>query len=65
MHRVHIKRFNLKKLNKVVCKEQYCVEMSNRFAAFQILDSELDINRVSETVKRDYQTFSQRESRLC
>jgi hypothetical protein len=26
MHRVHMERFNLKKLNKVEVKEQYCVE---------------------------------------
>jgi hypothetical protein len=27
MHRLHIKRFNLKKLNTVEDKEQYCVEI--------------------------------------
>jgi hypothetical protein len=29
----HTERFNLKKLNKVEGKEQYRVEVSNRFAA--------------------------------
>jgi ABC-type cobalamin/Fe3+-siderophores transport system ATPase subunit len=33
-HRVHMERFNLKKLNEVEGKEQYRVEISNRFAAF-------------------------------
>jgi hypothetical protein len=33
MHRVHIERFNLKKLNEVEGKEECCVEISNRFSA--------------------------------
>jgi hypothetical protein len=32
-----MERFNLKKLNKVEGKEQYCVEISNRFAALENL----------------------------
>jgi hypothetical protein len=36
--------FNLKKLNEVEGKEQYCVEVSNRFAALENLDAEVDIN---------------------
>jgi hypothetical protein len=32
MHKVHMERFNLKKLNEVEGKEQYHVEISNRFA---------------------------------
>jgi hypothetical protein len=35
MHRVHMERFNLKKLNEVEGKEQYYVEISNRFAALE------------------------------
>jgi hypothetical protein len=31
-HRVHMERFNLKKLNEVEGKGQYLVEISNRFA---------------------------------
>jgi hypothetical protein len=34
-HRVHRERFNHKKLNEVEGKEQYCVEISNRFAAWK------------------------------
>jgi hypothetical protein len=30
-HRVHMERFNLKKLNEVEGKEQYRVEISDRF----------------------------------
>jgi hypothetical protein len=42
-YRFHMKRFSLKKLNEV--KEQYRIEISNRFAALEILDAEVDINR--------------------
>jgi glycine betaine/choline ABC-type transport system substrate-binding protein len=38
-HRVHMERLNLKKLNEVEGKEQYCVEISNRFAALENLDT--------------------------
>jgi hypothetical protein len=34
-HRIHMERFNLKKLNEVEGNEQYCVEISNRFAAWK------------------------------
>jgi hypothetical protein len=44
-HRFHMERFNLKKLHEVEGKEQYCVEISNRFAALENLDAEVDINR--------------------
>jgi hypothetical protein len=43
-----MERFNLKKLNDVEGKEQYRVEISNRFSALENLDTEVDINR-SET----------------
>jgi hypothetical protein len=41
-HRFHMKRFNLKNLNEVDGKEQFCVEVSNRFAALEDLDAEVD-----------------------
>jgi hypothetical protein len=44
VQRVNIERFNLKKLNKLEGKEQYCVEMSNRFTALEYLNTEVDIN---------------------
>jgi hypothetical protein len=34
-------------------KEQYRVEISNRFAALESLDPEVDINRVWETVREN------------
>jgi hypothetical protein len=41
-HRIHMERFNLKKLNEG--KEQYRVEISDRFAALENLDTEVDVN---------------------
>jgi hypothetical protein len=32
-----MERFNLKKLNELDGKEQYCIEISNRFAALENL----------------------------
>jgi hypothetical protein len=55
--------FNLKKLNEVECKEQYHVEVSNRFAALEDLDAEVEINSAWEMI-RENRHFSQTESRL-
>jgi hypothetical protein len=44
MHRVHMERFNLRKLNEVEDKEQYRVEISNMFTALENLDTGLNIN---------------------
>jgi ribosomal protein S25 len=49
-HRVHMERFNLKKLSEVEDKERYRIEMSNKFAALQNLDTEGDVNKICETV---------------
>jgi hypothetical protein len=37
MHRFHMERFSLKELNEVEGKEQYHVEISNRFTALENL----------------------------
>jgi hypothetical protein len=50
VHRVHMERSSLKKLNEVEGKEQYRVEISNRFAALEHLDADMDINKAWETV---------------
>jgi hypothetical protein len=50
--------FSLEKLNEVEIKEQYRVEISNRIAALENLDADVDINRTSETI------ISQRASKL-
>jgi hypothetical protein len=43
-----MERFNLKKLNEVEDKE-----ISNRFAALEDLDAEMDINRAWETIREN------------
>jgi hypothetical protein len=48
-----MERFNLKKLKEVEVKEQYRVEISNRFAALEELDTEVDINRAWETIREN------------
>jgi hypothetical protein len=49
-HRFHLERFNLKELNDVEGKEQFRVEVSNRFAALNDLDTEVEINCVWQTI---------------
>jgi hypothetical protein len=39
-----MERFNIKKLNELEDTEQYRVEISNRFAALENLDIDVDIN---------------------
>jgi hypothetical protein len=46
-----MERFNLKKLNNVEGKEQFLVEVSNRFAALKDLDAEVEINSAWETIR--------------
>jgi hypothetical protein len=45
--------FNLKKLNDVEGKEQFRVEVSNRFAALEYLDAEVEINSAWETIREN------------
>jgi hypothetical protein len=51
-HRFHMERFNLKKLNEVEGKVQYRAEVSNRFAALEDIDDEVDINSAGKVLKR-------------
>jgi hypothetical protein len=48
-----MERFNLKKLNEVDGKEQYRVQISNRFAALENLDPEVDINSAWEAIREN------------
>jgi hypothetical protein len=54
-HKFHIERFTLKKLNEVASKEEYHVEVSNRFAASECLDAEVGINSAWETIREKVQ----------
>jgi hypothetical protein len=51
--RFHMERFNLKKLKELEGKDQFCVEVSNRFAALEDLDAEVDINSAWETIREN------------
>jgi hypothetical protein len=45
-----MKRFHLKKLHEVEGKEQYRVEISNRFATLENPDDHMDVNIAWKTV---------------
>jgi phosphoglycolate phosphatase-like HAD superfamily hydrolase len=51
-----VERFNLKKLDDVEVKEQYKVEISNRFAALESLDESFDINNAWESIRENIKT---------
>jgi hypothetical protein len=52
-HGVHTEKFDLKKLSEVVGKEQYRVEISNRFTALENFDTKLDVNRAWENIREN------------
>jgi hypothetical protein len=58
-HRFHMERFNLK--NNVEGKEQYRVEVSNRSAALEDLDAEVEINSDWEMIRENIE-ISAKES---
>jgi hypothetical protein len=59
-----MERFNLKKLNEVEGKEQFRVEVSNRFAALEDLDAEVEINSAWEMIRGNIK-ISAKESPCC
>jgi hypothetical protein len=61
-HRFNMERFNIKKLNEVELKKQFCIDVSNRFAALEDLDAEVEINSAWETIRENIKT-SAKESR--
>jgi hypothetical protein len=50
-------RLNIKKLNEVGGKEQYRVEVSNKFAILEVLDAEVEINSAWDDY-REHKNFS-------
>ncbi len=56
-------RFNLRELNELEVREQYQIEITNRFAALENLSDDKDINRAWENIKENIKT-SAKES-LC
>jgi hypothetical protein len=56
-----MQRFNLKKIKEFDGKERYRAEVSNRFAALEDLDAEVEINSVWEKIRQNI-TISAKES---
>jgi hypothetical protein len=63
--RFHMVRFNLKKLNEVEGKEQFRVEVSNRFAALGHLDTEVEINGAWETIRENIKISAKESLGYC
>jgi hypothetical protein len=51
--RFHSERFNLKKLNEIESRDLYCAEVSNRLAALEDLDAEVEINSAWEMIREN------------
>ena len=49
-------RFNLRKLNEPEVREQYQIEIKNRFVALENSDDDDDVNRTWENIKVNTQT---------
>jgi hypothetical protein len=64
-YKVRMEKFNLKKLNKVEGKQQYCVEISNTFAALENLDTVMDVNKAWETIRENIKTAARESLGYC
>jgi hypothetical protein len=62
-HRIHMVRYNLRKLNEIERKEQYRIEVLNRLAALENIDTEVDINSIVENISEN-KNFYEGQSRL-
>jgi hypothetical protein len=49
-------RFNLRRLNELVVRKQYPIEITNRFAALKNVSDGEDINRAWENIKKNIKT---------
>ena len=49
-------RFNLRELNEPEVREQYQIEITNRFVALENSDDDKDVNRTWENIKENIQT---------
>ena len=54
------KRFNLRKLNESEVREQYQIEITNRFAALENSDDDEGVNRTWENIKENIQTSAKK-----
>jgi hypothetical protein len=62
--RFYMERFNIKKLNQVEGKKQFCVEFSTRFAALEDFGPEVEINSAWETIRENVKMLA-KESLGC
>jgi hypothetical protein len=53
MQKFDMERLNLKKLDEIKGKEQYLVDISDRFAALENLDDDVDSNGAWETIREN------------
>ena len=56
----HRQRFNLRKLNEPEVREQYQIEIRNRFAVLENLKDEEDINGTWESIRKNIQSLAKR-----
>ena len=54
----------MRKLNELEVKEQYQIEITNRFAALEDLDVDEDINRAWENIKENIKTSAKESLEL-
>ena len=54
--------FNLRKLNEPEVREQYQIEITNRFAALENLSDDEDVYRTWRNIKENIRNLSERES---
>ena len=52
-------RFNLRKLNEPEFREQYQIEITNRFATLENENDDDDVNRTWENIKENIQTSAE------
>jgi hypothetical protein len=48
-----MEKFSRKKLKEIGLKAQNCVQISNRFAALENLDADMDINSAWESIREN------------
>jgi hypothetical protein len=58
-----MQRFDLRKFNYAEVKEQYQVKITNRFAAVENFDDNVDMNRVSENIRENIKTSAKEKPR--
>jgi hypothetical protein len=51
-----MQRFDLRKLNDAEVEEQYQVKITNRFAALENFDENVDMNRAWENIRENMKT---------